>query len=168
MMKSKSGKIASMGVMTGLALIFSYVEFLIPVSAAVPGIKLGLANIIVVIALYVYGTGYAFMLNIARILLSALLFGNVFSALYSLAGGLVSLAVMALLKKCSIFSVAGVSMAGGVFHNAGQIALAALIMQTSQVFYYLPVLIFSGIALGLVNSIICTLVLRTVKKGVLS
>ena len=154
--------------MTGLALIFSYVEFLIPVSAAVPGIKLGLANIIVVIALYVYGTSYAFMLNIARILLSALLFGNVFSALYSLAGGLVSLAVMALLKKCSIFSVAGVSMAGGVFHNAGQIALAALIMQTSQVFYYLPVLIFSGIALGLVNGIICTLVLRTVKKGVLS
>ena len=116
-----SARIAACGMLTALALIFSYIEFLVPLPIAIPGIKLGLANIVVLVCLYTLGERYAFLINCTRIVLAALLFGSVFSALYALAGGLVSFAVMALLKRADAFSVCGVSMAGGVFHNLAQL-----------------------------------------------
>lgn len=142
------GRIAYFGVFTALALIFSYVETLIPISFGIPGVKLGLANLIIVIALYRLKLKEAYLLSVTRVLLSGFLFGNYFSILYSLAGGLLSLSVMALLKKCGGFSIIGVSIAGGVSHNIGQLIVAMLVVETYQVTYYLPALLISGLLTG--------------------
>lgn len=157
--------IATAAVLASLALIFSYMEFLIPISLGIPGIKPGLANIVVVVALYKLGSRTAFMVNVTRILLAAALFGSVFSGLYSLAGGLVSFIAMVFLKRTNLFSTAGVSMAGGVFHNMGQLIIAALLVESAQIFYYFPLLLLSGMATGIFNGIIATLILRALNKG---
>lgn len=141
-------RVAYFGVFTALALIFSYVESLIPIQLGIPGVKLGLANLIIVIALYKMRLLEVFLLSIVRILLSGFLFGNYFSILYSLAGGLMSLVVMALLKKTGDFSVMGISMAGGVSHNVGQLVVAMLVVETFSVGYYLPVLLVAGLVTG--------------------
>lgn len=141
-------RVAYFGVFTALALIFSYVESLIPIQLGIPGVKLGLANLIIVIALYKMRLSEVFLLSIVRILLSGFLFGNYFSILYSLAGGLLSLVVMALLKKMGDFSVMGISMAGGVFHNVGQLVVAMMVVETFSVGYYLPVLLVAGLVTG--------------------
>lgn len=141
-------KVAFFGVFTAFAIILGYVELLIPVSVGVPGVKLGLANLAVVVILYKMGRREAFLLSVSRILLSGFLFGNMFAILYSLVGGMVSLSVMAIFKKTEKFSVIGVSMAGGVFHNVGQLAVAMAVVETYQVGYYLPVLIVSGVVTG--------------------
>ena len=149
--------------LTALALIFSYVEVLIPFSFGIPGVKLGLANIVVLISIYTLGAKYGLFINLARIALSALLFGNAFSVMYAAAGGLLALTVMLLAKRAGIFSVIGVSMSGGVFHNMGQLATAALVMQTPGIIYYFPVLLIAGMITGIVNGFIATLVLRALK-----
>ncbi len=150
--------------LAAVALIFSYIEAIIPFSIGMPGIKLGFANIVIVYTLYRFDGKYAFAVNIVRILLAALLFGSVFSALYALAGGMVSLCAMILAKKAGVFSVTGVSMTGGVFHNLGQLIVAACVVQTPQVIIYFPVLIFSGIASGIVNGIAAQLCLNRTPK----
>ena len=146
-------KVAYFGVFTALALIFSYIESLIPFQIGIPGVKLGLANLIVVVALYKMGTREAFCLSVVRIVLSGFLFANLFSIIYSLAGGMLSLVVMSLLKRRDSFSVYGVSMAGGVFHNIGQILIAMVIVETFSVAYYIPVLLVAGVFTGLVIGI---------------
>ncbi len=145
---------AYFGVFTALALIFSYIETLIPFSFGIPGVKLGLANLIIVTALYKMDIREVYLLSITRVILSGFIFGNYFSILYSLAGGLLSLTVMALLKKRNAFSVIGVSVAGGVFHNIGQLAVAAVVVETFSVSYYLPPLLIAGIATGLVIGVL--------------
>lgn len=160
---SVSKKISTAAVLTSLALIFSYVEFLFPLSLGIPGIKPGLANIVIVVALYKLGARTALMVNLSRILLAAALFGSVFSGLYSLAGGLASFAAMTALRKTNLFSTAGVSMAGGVFHNLGQLAVAALIVESAQILYYFPLLLLSGMAAGLLNGALATWVLRALR-----
>ena len=162
-----SARIAACGVLTALALIFSYIEFLVPLPIAIPGIKLGLANIVCLICLYALGEKHAFLINVTRIALAALLFGSVFSALYALAGGVVSFAVMVLLKRTKRFSVCGVSMAGGVFHNLAQLAVAGLLVESAQVFYYFPVLLLSGMATGIGIGILATLILRSIARDAL-
>ncbi len=149
--------------LTALALVFSYIEFLLPLNFGIPGVKLGLANIVVVLALYWLGPRYGLYINIARICLSALLFGSLFSALYALAGGLVSLAVMILLKRTDKFSLTAVSAAGGVLHNLAQICVAAAITRTAGIFGYFPVLLLAGLATGIFNGIVCILVLRKLR-----
>ena len=141
-------RVAYFGVFTALALIFSYVESLIPISLGIPGVKLGLANLIIVIALYKMPLGQVYLLGIVRVLLSGFIFGNYFSIIYSLAGGLLSLTVMAVLKKAGGFSIAGISIAGGVFHNVGQLLVAMAVVETFQVAYYVPVLLFAGLITG--------------------
>lgn len=148
------GRIAYFGVFTALALIFSYVETLIPISFGIPGVKLGLANLIIVIALYKLRLKEAYLLSVTRVLLSGFLFGNYFSILYSLAGGVLSLSVMALLKKCGGFSIIGVSIAGGVTHNIGQLLVAMVVVETYQVTYYLPVLLIAGLLTGALIGVI--------------
>lgn len=146
-------KVAYFGVFTTLALIFSYVETLIPIQFGVPGVKLGLANLIIVIALYRMKLSEAYLLSIVRVLLAGFIFGNYFSIIYSLAGGLLSLTVMALLRKKGGFSVIGVSIAGGVFHNIGQLIIASVIVETFSVMYYVPVLLIAGLVTGLLIGI---------------
>lgn len=157
-------KLAIGSALTALALIFSYVEFLLPISIGIPGIKLGLANIVIVIALYTLGTSYAFAINIVRIILSALLFGSMYSFVYSLAGGLLSFVVMYILYRCKVFSIVGVSMGGGVFHNMGQLMASAVVLQSPKIFSYFPVLCISGIITGIFIGIVSNLVVRRVEE----
>lgn len=146
-------KVAYFGVFTALALIFSYVETLIPIQFGIPGVKLGLANLIIVIALYRMKLSEAYLLSIVRVLLAGFIFGNYFSIIYSLAGGILSLTVMALLRKKGGFSVIGVSIAGGVFHNIGQLIVASVIVETFSMMYYVPVLLIAGLVTGLLIGI---------------
>lgn len=142
-------KIAVMSMLTGTAMMLSYVESLIPFAPGIPGIKLGLANLAVVLCLYQYGVREAFFVDIARVLLSSLLFGNMYVILYSLAGALLSFAAMALIKRLGRFSVIGVSVCGGVFHNIGQLLVAMAVVETVWVFYYLPWLLMAGCVTGI-------------------
>lgn len=148
--RSSSGNLTMAAMLTCLALIFSYVEFLIPISLEIPGIKLGLANLVIIIALYGLNWKYALAINVVRICLSGLLFSGVFGIMYSMAGGVISFLVMLALIKTGKFSIVGVSMAGGVFHNLGQILVAAELISNLKIFYYFPVLLFSGMVTGIV------------------
>lgn len=156
-------RVAYFGVFTALALIFSYVETLIPISFGIPGVKLGLANLIIVIALYKMRLSEAYLLSVVRVVLSGFIFGNYFSIIYSLAGGLLSLTVMACLKKNDGFSVMGVSVAGGVCHNIGQLIVAMLVVETFSVAYYVPVLLVAGVATGLVIGLVANGMIRRLK-----
>ena len=147
-------KVAYFGVFTALALIFSYVETLIPINFGIPGVKLGLANLIIVIALYKMRLREVYLLSIVRVLLSGFIFGNYFSIIYSLAGGLLSLTVMAVFKRKDGFSIMGISIAGGVFHNVGQLIVAMLVVETFSVAYYVPVLLIAGMITGLLIGIV--------------
>ena len=153
-------KVAVFGVFTSLALILSYVELLIPINFGIPGLKLGLANLLVVILLYKGCPRDALLLSVIRILLSGLIFGNMFSIFYSLGGGLLSLAVMVFLKKTGQFTVAGISIGGGASHNVGQLLVAMFVVQTYQVGYYLPVLLIAGVITGAVIGILSAEVLK--------
>ena len=137
-----------MALFVALAMIFSYLEFLLPLPIPFPGIKLGFANLAIVVPLYLWGFFPALAISLLRIALVGITFGSLATILYSLFGALLSLAVMAGLKKRNIFSVTGVSMAGGVCHNIGQLAAAALIVKNSRLFYYLPVLLAAGALTG--------------------
>ena len=152
------------GVFTALALLFSYIESLIPFHIGIPGVKLGLANLIIVIALYKMNARQAFLLSVTRIVLAGFLFGNLFSILYSLAGGMLSLIVMILLKKQNGFSVMGVSVAGGVFHNVGQLVIAMLVTESLNLFYYVPVLMISGLITGIFIGIIANEMLKRLRR----
>ena len=159
-------KIARMGLLTALALILSYVESLIPAFVAVPGVKMGLANIVVVFALYTLGPGEAAIVSIIRVLLSSLLFGSILSLSYSAAGDVISLLSMIILMKTKIFGVTSVSVTGGVFHNLGQILVACLVLETDVLLYYLPVLILSGTITGAVIGIASSIVIKRLQKSI--
>ncbi|MBR2189910.1 MAG: Gx transporter family protein [Eubacterium sp.] len=146
--QSPARRIAVSAMFIALAMIFSYVETLIPVNFGIPGIKLGLANLVIMVGLFIMKPGEVLVISVARILLVGFLFGNGASILYSLAGGLLSFLVMLLLIRFSRFSILGVSIAGGVSHNIGQLTVAALVVQNIRMAYYLPVLIVSGAVTG--------------------
>lgn len=141
-------KIAILGLLTSLAVIFGYIDMLLPVFSGIPGVKLGLANLAVIIVLYQYGWKEAGAVSLVRIFVVGFLFGNLFGILYSLAGAFFSLAAMAFLKKRKGFSMAGVSMAGGVFHNIGQLLAAMAVVENINLVYYFPVLLVSGLLTG--------------------
>ena len=151
--RTSARRVALTGLLAALALIFSYVEFLVPFNAGVPGIKLGLANLVPLIILYRLDARYAFAANLVRVILAGLLFSGMFAALYSLAGSVTSFLVMFLLKKTDLFSVIGVSTAGGVFHNLGQLCVAIIAVSGPQLIHYMPVLIISGMAAGIIVGI---------------
>lgn len=160
-MKSKA---AYFGVFIALALIFSYVETLIPIQVGIPGVKLGLANLVVVVVLYKMGIKEAYTLAVVRVILSGFLFGNLFSIVYSLAGGLLSLTVMVALKRTKAFSFLGISAMGGVFHNVGQLIMAALVLESLSIGYYLPVLLISGLVTGILIGIISGEMLKRLNR----
>lgn len=157
-------RVAYFGVFTALALIFSYVETLLPISFGIPGVKLGLANLVVVIALYKIPLKEVYLLSVTKVLLAGFIFGNYFSILYSLAGGLLSLTVMAFLKKDGGYSVMGVSMSGGVAHNVGQLIIAMLVVETFSVIYYVPVLLVAGILTGFLIGVIAGQMLKRLRN----
>ena len=149
----KASKIAQYGLLTALALVLSYLESLIP-PLWVPGVKLGLPNLAVVFALYHLGWKDACAISLARVVLVTLLFGNGAALAYSIAGAALSLSLMGLLKKTGKFSTVGISVAGGVAHNAGQILVAMALLETSRLAWYLPVLWVSGTIAGVLIGIV--------------
>ena len=163
-MSERSKRIAYYALCIALAFVLSYLESLIPINIGVPGIKLGLANLVVVTALYTMKPRDAFIISMVRILLSGLTFGGAFSLVYSFAGGILSFAVMLLAKKSSCLSAAGVSVLGGSVHNIGQLAAAAIVMENAGVFYYLPVLLLSGALTGALTGLISQAVISRVEK----
>ncbi len=165
MKKTKAIKMAFYGMLIALAFIFSYIEVLIPFNFGIPGIKLGLANIVVLTALYTFGAKDAFIISCIRILLVGLTFGNLFSMLYSIAGGLLSWAIMCLLKRIKGFSIIGVSIAGGISHNVGQIVVAAIVLKTIALAYYLPFLLIAGIITGLLIGILGHIIIKAQLKN---
>lgn len=159
----KTKRLVLLAMLTAVAMILSYVESLLP-SVGIPGVKMGLANIAVIFALFRFGWKEAAALSLVRVVLVSLLFGSVGAMLYSLAGAVLSLAVMALLRRIDRFSTVGISVAGGVAHNAGQILMAILILQTKQLLGYLPVLAVSGIAGGVLTGLAAALLIRRIPE----
>lgn len=159
----RTKRLVLLAMLTAVAMILSYVESLLP-SVGIPGVKMGLANIAVIFALFRFGWKEAAALSLVRVVLVSLLFGSVGAMLYSLAGAVLSLAVMALLRRIDRFSTVGISVAGGVAHNAGQILMAMLILQTKQLLGYLPVLAVSGIAGGVLTGLAAALLIRRIPE----
>ncbi len=152
---AKARFVALCGMMTALAFLFGYVETLIPINLGAPGIKLGLANLVTMVSLYLLGTPAAVVITLVRVVLTGFTFGNMSMMMYSLAGAFVSLLLMILVRKKSWFSPTGVSIVGGVGHNVGQLAVAAAVLESRTLFYYLPVLLIAGVVAGAVIGILC-------------
>ena len=164
-MKNNIKTTCFLGLFTALAMILSYVEALLPpIWSAVPGIKIGLPNIIIIFLLYRFSLKHAAVVSLVRILLSALLFGNAVSLLYSLGGAFLSIIIMAFLKKTGYFSMVGVSVAGGVLHNVGQILVAMLVLSTAEIGYYIIILAVTGTIAGVLVGILGALVTRYMEK----
>ena len=147
-------KVAFIGLLIAFGLALSFLESLIPQVIPIPGVKLGLANFAVLMTLYLFGFKEALIMNFARILLASMMFGSAFSFFYALSGALLSILIEVLLIKIDKMSEIGVSVAGGIAHNVGQILLAIIITKTIGVLYYLPFLIVSGILAGIVIGIL--------------
>ena len=152
MRKDKTRRLALMGLLTSLGLIAGYIEFLIPIPLGIPGVKPGLANIVIVWALYTLTPVEALCVNMMRIFLSG--FGNLSMILYSLSGAVVSFLTMLLAKKSGAFSIYGVSMIGGVMHNVGQLFMAMLVLESVNLIYYGPVLLAAGVITGLLIGVV--------------
>lgn len=160
-MKNTAKRTAFLGLCTALAMVLAYVEVLLPpIFSAVPGIKLGLPNIVIIFMLYRFGLGRAALVSFIRILLVSMIFGNVMAFAYSVAGAALSLLVMALLKKLDFLSTVGVSVAGAVMHNVGQILTAMLLLGTAELGYYLIVLAVTGTVSGILIGICGALAIK--------
>lgn len=159
---------ARYGMLIALAFILSFVETMIPIHLGVPGVKLGLANLVTIVGLYTIGVRGTAAVSLTRIVLVGFTFGNMFSMVYSLAGGALSLLLMILVRKTGRFSQIGVSIIGGVGHNIGQLCIAAIVVHTVGVFYYLPVLLaagtVAGLLIGLVGGVIVERIQGFVKR----
>lgn len=159
-----AAKTARLSVMLVLALIMSYIESAAGFDVGVPGVKVGFANVVVLFALYRFGAGEAFGLNMCRILLSGLLFGNAFSLLYSLTGGILSFALMWGAKRTGVFGLIGVSVIGAVAHNLGQLCAAAFITGSGYVFSYAPVLLIAGTVFGAITGAVCLILVKKIPE----
>lgn len=158
-----SKRLARYALLVALAMVLSWLESMVPVSAAVPGMKLGLTNLVVVFALYRMGLRDAAVISLIRVLLVSFTFGNAYSFAYSLAGAALSLVVMAALKRTGKFSLTAVSVAGGVCHNIGQILVAIAVLGTARIAVYLPPLLVSGVAAGVAIGAVAGLIVRRVR-----
>ena len=162
-MKMKTKKLTALAITISFAMILSYLESRVPPLVAIPGIKIGLANIAVIFALYKFGIKEAVTVSLIRIFLVAMLFASPLSMIYSLAGGILSLCGMILLKKITPLNEITVSVCGGVLHNVGQIGMASIMLSTNVVVYYLPFLLFSGIIAGIAVGAAAGVLIKRIK-----
>ena len=161
-MKSNTKKLTALALTISFAIVLSYIESRIPAFFAIPGIKAGLANIAVIFCLYKIGIKEAIVVSLIRVFIVSLLFGSPISMIYSIAGAVLSLASMILLKKLTRLTEVSVSVCGGVMHNVGQIATASFMLSTNVVIYYLPFLILSGTLAGIVVGLVSALLIKRV------
>lgn len=157
-------KIPYLGLLLSFALILSYIEFLIPINLAIPGIKIGLANLAVLITIYLFNYKDAIIICVLKSLLSCILFGNMVMALYSIFGAIISCIIMILAHKYLPIHILSVSAIGGVFHNMSQLFIGYILVKSSGLFYYIPILILSGLIFGLVVGYIAYLLLPIIKR----
>jgi heptaprenyl diphosphate synthase len=162
--RKQNQRIALCGLLVSLMLVLGYIESLIPVPTVVPGIKLGLSNGVLLFALYLLDIPTAFVLMVLKVVLSGLLFGGVSAMMYAFAGGLVSMIAMSLLSRVKGIHPVTVSMVGGVAHNVGQVGLAMVMLHTSQLMYYMAILMLVGLGTGAVTGVVATSVLNHLKK----
>jgi heptaprenyl diphosphate synthase len=160
----KPRKVAFLGLCIALSMILSYVESLVPPLVAVPGVKVGFANLVTIFMLYKVSAKETIAVSLIRVVLVSILFGSVLSMIYSLVGAALSLAGMIVLKKTKWFSTVAVSVVGGVLHNVGQIIMAIIIMETSQIIYYLPVLLISGTIAGVLIGVGAALIVKRLER----
>lgn len=160
----KTKRVAFLSMCIALSMILSYFESLVPPLMAVPGVKVGLPNLVMVFMLYKIGWKETAIVSILRVILVGILFGTPLSMIYSLVGATLSLIGMILLKKTNLFAPVTVSVVGGILHNVGQIATACFVMDTAQIAYYLPVLLISGTAAGVIIGIVAALILKRLEK----
>ena len=165
MVKGRIQATAYSGLCLATALILSYVESLIPFNFGIPGVKLGLANLCIVILLYLAGWKEALTVDILRVILSGFIFGNMSMIIYSLAGAAFSFAVMLIVYKTGSFSPLGVSLSGGVSHNIGQLIVAVFALGSSRILYYIPVLILSGAVTGVVLGFVAGIIIPLIKPA---
>lgn len=158
----KSARIAYIALLSALAVVFGYIESLFPLPIPIPGIKLGISNIVILFAITKIGRRDAFLIMIIKVLLCSILFSGLNSFIYSLSGGIFSFAAMCAAQRLNM-SIVGISMAGGVFHNLGQILAAALILSSFSALYYLPVLTMCGIFVGAAVGFLCRAVISHIK-----
>ena len=159
----KTKKIAVLALAIALAMILSFVESQIPAVVAIPGVKIGLANIAVVFVLYKLGWKEAVLISLVRVFMVSVLFGTAVSLFYSVAGAVLRLTGMVLLRKTGLFSTVAVSVTGGVLHNVGQILMACLLLETNVIVYYLPFLILSGVIAGVVIGVVSAIMVNRVQ-----
>lgn len=159
-----TSKVTELGLLLAFSLILSYIETLLPVFVAVPGMKIGLANVVTLLLLYREKKTVVFFFMILRVFITGFLFSGISGIIYGIAGGVFSIFLMCVLKKCKCFSVIGVSIAGGIFHNVGQILVAALIMENVRIFYYFIVLLLSGAVSGLLVGYLSYLIFQQMNK----
>lgn len=159
----KSRKIAELGLLSALAIIFGWVEHMVPLLPSIPGIKLGLGNIVVVLALYRFGKREAFAVSLVKVLLSALLFGSVSGLAYSASGAALSFAVMCLIYKNEKFTPVGVSAAGGAAHICAQVAAAMILTSTVQLWRLVPPLLVSGVVTGALSGVVALMIQKKLK-----
>ena len=157
-------KIAILGLFIALAFVLSYIEYLLPLNIGIPGAKVGLANLVVMVALYTLGEKDAFILSLVRVLLVGLSFGNMGMMIYSLAGAALSFIAMIIVKRTKLFSATGISVLGGVFHNIGQIIVAMIVLEAKSLIYYLPFLLVIGTISGVVIGILSSMIIDRVQK----
>ena len=155
--------VALYGMFISVALVMSYIEAIIPINPPVPGMKLGLANIVIIWVLYSMGIKPAAIISVLRVLLAGFLFGNLYSIIFSMSGAVLSLVVMYFLKKVKFFTVIGVSIAGGVAHNLAQIVVAMIVLENVRMAYYLPALVVSGVVAGIVIGILGGILYKKIK-----
>ena len=160
----KTKKVAFLSMCIALSMILSYFESLIPPLVAVPGVKVGLPNIVMVFMLYKIGWKETAVVSILRVVLVGLLFGTPLSMIYSLVGAALSLIGMIILKKTNLFAPVTVSVVGGILHNVGQIATACFVMDTAEIAYYLPVLLITGTVAGIIIGYVAALILKRLEK----
>lgn len=157
-------RVSYLGLFLALALVFSYIENLIPIFFGVPGMKLGLTNAVILLVLYSLGTKDAYLVSVLRVLLAGFMFGNAFSIIYSLAGGLLSLTVMCLLKKMNKLHLITISVCGGIFHNLGQILVAVFVVENVYLFWYFPFLFLGGALTGFLIGVVSSEILKRTKS----
>ena len=160
----KTRKVAFLGMCIALSMILSFVESQIPPLMAVPGVKMGLPNIVMVFMLYKIGAKETAIVSILRVILVGILFGTPLSMIYSLAGAALSLIGMIILKKTNLFAPVTVSVVGGILHNVGQIATACFVMDTAEIAYYLPVLLITGTIAGVLIGLCAAMILKRLEK----
>ncbi len=164
---SSTQKIAVTALLIALAMVLSYIESQIQFVSIVPGIKLGLTNLVVMVALYRINEKEAIVINLVRIILVGMTFGSMFSMLYSMAGGILSGLVMILMKRWGKVTMTTVSMAGGIAHNVGQILVAMVVLQTQAMLYYLLVLWVTGIGAGIIIGLVSAQIVKRLPKNLI-